>query len=237
MKKHPRLSGLFCLAALVLLGVGLFVFLQRTGFFASVRSLPEMRAYMERFQPYSLLLFFVVQLASVVLAPIPSNVMSLAGAALFGTLRAFLLTWAAVTAGSCIVFALARQLGRPFVERFMGRSSMEKYLALAERKRDVFFFMTFLLPGFPDDALCFLAGVTGITFRRFFLLVLLCRPWGLLVSCAVGGNALRLPLWALGLLCAVGLALFLLAMKYGDRWEDAILQKLRAAEKNHPRRK
>ena len=37
--------------------------------------------------------------------------------------------------------------------------------------------------------------------------------------------------------CAAGLALFLLAMKYGDRWEDAILQKLRAAEKNHPRRK
>ena len=87
--------------------------------------------------------------------------------------------------------------------------------------------MAFLLPGFPDDILCFLAGLTTMPLKRFLLLVLLFRPWGLLVSCAVGGNALALPSWLLVLLCAAGVALFLIAMKYGDRWESALLKKLK----------
>ena len=168
-----------------------------------------------------------MQLLSVVVAPIPSNVTSLAGAAVIGTLEAFLLTYAAVALGSFLVFQLTRRLGRPFAERFVSRSSMEKYRDMIERKQDVFFAMAFLLPGFPDDILCFLAGLTTMPLKRFLLLVLLFRPWGLLVSCAVGGNALALPSWLLVLLCAAGVALFLIAMKYGDRWESALLKKLK----------
>ena len=148
-------------------------------------------------------------------------------AAVFGTLVAFLLTYAAVALGSLLVFQLTRRLGRPFAERFVSRGNMDKYRDMIERKQDVFFAMAFLLPGFPDDILCFLAGLTTMPLKRFFLLVLLCRPWGLLVSCAVGGNALALPTWLLVLLCAAGAALFLIAMKYGDRWESALLKKLK----------
>ena len=206
---------------------GACLFLYHTGFFASVRSLDDMREYIARFSPYSYGVYFLVQLLSVVAAPIPSNVTSLAGAAVFGTLVAFLLTYAAVALGSLLVFQLTRRLGRPFAERFVSRGNMDKYRDMIERKQDVFFAMAFLLPGFPDDILCFLAGLTTMPLKRFFLLVLLCRPWGLLVSCAVGGNALALPTWLLVLLCAAGAALFLIAMKYGDRWESALLKKLK----------
>lgn len=222
---HRKISSVIGILAILALAAALLAFLYQTGFFASVRSLEDMRAYIERFSPYSYIIYFLVQLASVILAPIPSNITSLAGAVLFGTLPAFLLTYGAVTAGSSLVFQLARLLGQPFVERFVGRASVEKYMDLIRRKRDIFFAMAFLLPGFPDDVLCFLAGLTKMSFRRFLFLVLLCRPWGLLVACAVGGNALRLPLEALALLCGAGFALFLIAMKYGDRWEEAILQK------------
>ena len=221
-KKFPRWASVLLIAGLI---AALGYFLVVTGFFESVRSMEDMRAYMERFYPYSYGVYFVVQLASVILAPIPSNVTSLAGAALFGTAPAFLLTYGAVALGSALVFRLARVLGQPFVERFVSRSDLEKYRVLIERKQDTFFAMAFLLPGFPDDILCFLAGLTKMPFRRFLLLVLLCRPWGLLVSCAVGGNALQLPMGALILLCAAGAALFLLAMKYGDRLEAALLRR------------
>ena len=223
-KRIPNWVGILLILGLIVL---LGIFLAATGFFDSVRSLEDMRTYVEQFQPYSYGVYFVVQLASVVLAPIPSNVTSLAGAALFGMIPAFLLTYGAVAAGSALVFWLARLLGQPFVERFVSRKDMEKYMKLVERKQDVFFAMAFLLPGFPDDILCFLAGLTQMRFRRFLALVLLCRPWGLFVSCAVGGNALQLPPWVLVALCAAGIALFLLAMKYGDRAEEWFLQKFR----------
>lgn len=224
MDRNKRTQFLW-IAGIAVLTAGLLLFLYHTGFFASVGSLEEMRAYIEHFSPFSYIIYFLVQLASVIVAPIPSNVTSLAGAALFGTLSAFLLTYGAVALGAALVFQLARQLGRPFVERFVSRRDMDKYMAVIERKQDIFFTMAFLLPGFPDDILCFLAGLTGMPFKRFLFLVLACRPWGLLVACAVGGNALSLPPIALGALCLAGLALFLVAMKFGDRWEEALLRR------------
>lgn len=224
MEQNKRTHWIW-IAAIAVLAAILMVFLFRTGFFASAGSLEEMRAYIERFSPFSYMIYFVVQLASVIVAPIPSNVTSLAGAALFGTLPTFLLTYGAVTLGATLVFQLARVLGRPFVERFVSRRDMDKYMQVIERKQDIFFTMAFLLPGFPDDILCFLAGLTDMPFKRFLILVLVFRPWGLLVACAVGGNALSLPPAVLALLCAAGIALFFVAMKFGDRWEAAILSK------------
>ena len=125
-KKFPRWASVLLIAGLI---AALGYFLVVTGFFESVRSMEDMRAYMERFYPYSYGVYFVVQLASVILAPIPSNVTSLAGAALFGTAPAFLLTYGAVALGSALVFRLARVLGQPFVERFVSRSDLEKYRA------------------------------------------------------------------------------------------------------------
>ena len=214
----------------LLVGLVLFIallggFLYKTGFFEIATSIDDIRDYIERFSPYSYGLFFMIQLLSVVVAPIPSNVTSLAGAAVFGTLASFLLTFGAVVLGGAIVFALAQMLGRPFVERFVSRRDIDKYLDLIHRKETAFFAMAFLFPGFPDDILCFLAGLTDISFKRFMVLVALCRPWGLLFSCFIGGNAVELPPLALAAVGVVGLLIFIIVMKYGDRWETMLLKK------------
>lgn len=170
-------NGLWAVVFLAVLAALVF-FLYHTGFFASVRSLDDMREYIARFSPYSYGVYFLVQLLSVVAAPIPSNVTSLAGAAVLARWWlscSLMLPW---HWGPCWCFQLTRRLGRPFAERFVSRGNMDKYRDMIERKQDVFFAMAFLLPGFPDDILCFLAGLTTMPLKRFFLLVLLCRPWG-----------------------------------------------------------
>ena len=201
--------------------------LYRTGFFQAVRSEADLEAYIQGFAPWSHLAYFGIQLASVIVAPIPSNVTAVVGAALFGFWPSFLLTFGAVAAGSLIVFALARGLGRGFVDRLVSRKVSEKYLDVIRRKRDVFLALAFLFPFFPDDVLCILAGLTDISFKRFAVLVLVTRPWGLLVSCAVGSSVVTIPWWGMALLGVAGLAVFLLSMKYGDRVEEAILEKLK----------
>lgn len=198
-----------------------------SGFFTAIRTAEGIETYIQRFAPYSHLVFFLIQLASVILAPIPSNLTAAAGGLLFGVLPAFLLTAAAVVLGSVMVFRLARILGRPFAERFLSGAFFERYGEVIRRKRDSFLFLAFLFPFFPDDLLCIMAGLTDIPFRRFLFLVIAARPWGLLAACAVGGSVLRIPLWGMALLGAGGLGLFLLAMKYGDKFEQAILEKLK----------
>ena len=147
-------------AALLCAGGG--IFLWHSGFFAAASSQEALRAYIQQFSPYSHLCFFVVQLLSVILAPIPSNVTALAGGVLFGTWPAFLMTFAAVALGSVLVFTLARGLGREAVNRLVDRKISEKYREVIQAKTDVFLILAFLFPFFPDDVLCILAGLTKI---------------------------------------------------------------------------
>lgn len=220
-EKHPAL-----LLTLLLLA-GLCLLLWRTGFFQAVRTAEGIQAYIERFSPYSQLVFFLLQFCSVILAPIPSNLSALAGAMLFGMWQAFLLTMAAVFLGSAAVFLLARSLGQPFAERLVSKRVSARYQELFRTKRDTFLALALLLPFFPDDLLCILAGLTDIPLGRYLVIVALTRPWGLLVASALGGSVVDIPLPAMAAIGVAGLLVFLLGMKYGDRLEEKILQGLK----------
>ena len=222
--KQKKKWAVLALTVLLLGAGGLFLY--RSGFFAACTSIPALRAYIDRSAPYSHLTFFVVQLLSVVLAPIPSNLTAAAGGLLFGTWPAFFLTYGAVMAGSLLVFWLARTLGRDFVDRVVSRKLAEKYQKVIREKTTVFLALAFLLPYFPDDMLCILAGLTPITFGRFALLALFTRPWGLLFASALGGASLSIPMWAMVLIGLAGVMIFVLGMLYGDRLERAVLKRL-----------
>ena len=224
MKKRQKL---IILAAALLLLIGGGWFLYTSGFFQAVRSLETLRAYIARFAPCSHLLFFLVQFLSVVLAPIPSNFVAAAGGVLFGTGPAFLITFSAVVAGSLLTFSLARALGRDFADRLVSRKLSEKYQDILRAKAPVFLTLAFLFPFFPDDMLCILAGLTSLSLRRFALIVLLARPWGLLFASALGGSTLGLSPWVMVPLALAGLVLFLMGMKYGDKAEEAVLRRLK----------
>lgn len=211
--------------AIAILGGSVWA-LYATGFFQAAGSPETLGEYIVRCAPWSHLAYFGIQLASVVIAPIPSNITAAAGAYLFGLWPSFLLTWGAVALGSAIVFILARVLGQKFAGQFVGEKLSERYLDVIRRKRDVFLLLAFLFPFFPDDLLCILAGLTDISFKRFFLLVVIARPWGLLAACMVGSATVSIPWWGMVLLGAAGLAVFLLAMRYGDRLEDALMKRL-----------
>lgn len=224
MKNRQKL--LILMAALLLLAGGGW-FLYSTGFFQSATSLEGVRAYIAQFAPYSYLCFFLVQILSVIFAPIPSNVVAAAGGLLFGTLPAFLVTFSAVVSGSLLTFSLARALGRDFAGRLVSQKLSEKYQSVLQAKTSTFLALAFLFPFFPDDMLCILAGLTSVSFRRFALTVLLARPWGLLFASALGGSSLQLPPWVMAPIGLLGLPLFLLGMKYGDKVEQAVFDRLK----------
>lgn len=98
-------------------------------------------------------MFFLLQFLSVVLAPIPSNITAAAGGVLFGTWPSFFLTFAAVVAGSLLLFWLARVLGRDFAGRFVSRRLSEKYQQILQTKAPVFLTLAFLFP-FSQTIFC-----------------------------------------------------------------------------------
>lgn len=217
---------LFALLAVLLIGGG-GLFLWRTGFFDALSSAQAMECYINRFSPFGQCFYFLLQLLSVIIAPIPSNITALAGAVLFGMWQSFFLTYAAVILGSFLMFSLARVLGRSFADRLISKKVSDKYLEVVRAKQDIFLLLAFLLPFFPDDLLCILAGLTNIRPLRFFIIALAVRPWGLLAACAVGSATVSIPIWGMVLLGVAGIALFVVCLKFGDRWEQKLLNKIK----------
>ena len=167
--------------------------------------------------------YFALQMMTVIVAPIPSNISMMAGALALGFWPAMILGVLAVIAGSVIVFLAARALGRNAVQRFLDKGVMEKYLPIIEEKQDMFLFLTMLFPFFPDDALCMLAGLTKIPLGRFVAIMALARPWGLVVAALLGSGSLSLPVWAWAVIGGAGLLIFVFAMKYSAQIEEALL--------------
>jgi uncharacterized membrane protein YdjX (TVP38/TMEM64 family) len=205
---------------------GLCLFLWRTDLLERLQDTAALRDYLSDQAPWSQLIFFGLQLCSVIIAPIPSNLVAATGGAFFGTWQGFLITILAVTIGSCTTFWLARTLGKNFADRIVRKKLPAHYLELLDRKRDSFLILAFLFPFFPDDLLCIMAGLTDIPFRRFFFIVLFARPWGLLIASAFGGSLCGFSLKSLPILLLCG-ALFLIGLIYGDRMGQAVLKFLK----------
>lgn len=199
------------------------LWLWESGLLERMNSREEIRAMIEAAGPFAGAVYFFIQLLTVVIAPIPSNISMMAGALAMGFWPALLLGFAAIWLGSMGVFLLARRLGQRRVQALVDRGVMEKYLPVIREKQEVFLFLALLFPFFPDDMLCILAGLTSMPTGRFALLVLLARPWGLVFAALLGSGAFSLPLWGWAIWIAALIALFVLAVKYSGRIEDRLL--------------
>lgn len=231
-KKRARRIALAVLVVLAL-AAGVFA-LYRNGWFERIGSVEELRALIDRAGAFAGIVFFLLQMLTVIIAPIPSNVTMMAGALALGFWQAMLLGIAAIWAGSMLMFLLARRLGHRAVQRWMDHGVMEKYLPVIEEKQDMFLFLTLLFPFFPDDMLCILAGLTSMPTARFAGIMLLARPWGLIFAALLGSGELSLPAWGWAVLVGVLAVIFVLAMKYSRQIEErlfALVSRLSARRK------
>ena len=224
-KKSIRVL-LIVLAVAAVLAAGGYA-LWKNGFFEKINSVEALREVIAGAGMWAGGAYFALQMMTVMIAPIPSNISMMAGALALGFWPARSLGVLAVVVGSIIVFLAARALGKKAVQRFLDKGVMDKYLPIIEEKQDMFLFLTMLFPFFPDDALCMLAGLTNIPLGRFVVIMALARPWGLVVAALLGSGSISLPIWTWTAIGVAGLLIFVLAMKYSAQIEDALLRFVR----------
>ncbi len=202
------------------LALALFYVLSATGFLTAVNSPESFRQYLLSAGMWMDVLFIALQFLQVVVLPIPSFVTLLAGTALFGAVRCFLYSYAAIVAGSVAAFLIGRYLGVRAVRWMIGAETLEKWMKKMRGKDDLILTAMFVLPLFPDDVLCFVAGLSSMTLLYFFGMTLVARGISVAGTCFLAG-ALPFTTWW-GILAWVGVwlaefALFILFCKNQDR--------------------
>ncbi len=205
------------IAATILYFIG-----KENGWFTVFESKESFQQYVASFGAWAPLAFFVLQFIQVIISPIPGSVTTLAGGVLFGFFYGFLLSMAAVFLGSLAAFLLGKKFGRPLVERLAGKKIVDKYLSSVSSRQRVLLIFMFLLPFFPDDILCLIAGLSALSLPAFALIVLITRPWGLIFSALVGSGFVSLPIWGWIIIAVVGFAALFLATKYAPLIEERV---------------
>lgn len=232
-KAYARIARM--LLVLLLLGIVClgFYFLSRHLGLADI-TVEGLRAIVEETGGYGVLVFILVSFLQVTFIPIPSTVTILAGALLFGPLPSFFYSLIGIWLGSAFAFLLGRAVGRPFVYFAAGgRETVDYYLGKANGREFVTFFFMFLLPAFPDDLLCAIAGITTLRPSQFALIQLISRPIATAATLTfMTGTLIPYHGWWLLLWAAIillSLAAFILAFKNADAitaFFDGVLDKI-----------
>ena len=144
------------------------------------------RAWVEGRGAWGPIGYLLTQAAQVVVVPIPGTLFPPVGALAFGPWPALALSLAGMALGSAVVFLVARRWGRPLAIRLAGAERVQRYQTLMTARGGLLIWLVFLLPFLPDDAVCALAGLSGIGFGRFMLIATVgripavaaaCSPW------------------------------------------------------------
>jgi uncharacterized membrane protein YdjX (TVP38/TMEM64 family) len=172
-----------------------------------------LRAFVLGFGPFAPVVFVLLQATQVVVAPIPGQVVGLVGGYLFGPVWGTAYSLLGVAVGSTVVFVLSRRYGRPYVERFIVPETVAEFDDLVDSGGLVGLFLVFLIPGLPDDAVCFLAGLTRIPVSKLVLVAVVGRAPGFLLVAVVGADLAAgrasAALWLLGAVSALSLVTYL----------------------------
>lgn len=131
---------------------------------------------------YSKLIFIAIQiLITVLLCFVPGTSAMMIGVAVAiwgSTSVAFLTCFVGVIVSSIAMDLLGRYGGSRIVVRMIGEEEYLSSMAILREKTYTYLPFMYLLPLFPDDALCFCAGTTKIKLWYHLLVIILFRGIG-----------------------------------------------------------
>jgi len=150
----------------------------RTGVLTSQERLQAMAASLGM---AGALLFTVFQAVQVVVPILPGGLGCLAGVLLFGPVWGFTYNYVGICLGSLLAFGVARNCGKPLLSLLFSEKTIQKYSAWTEDRGrfSKMFAWAIFLPVAPDDFLCYLAGTTEMSWRRFTAIILLGKPFAI----------------------------------------------------------
>ncbi len=124
--------------------------------------------------PFGPLAYILLQALQGIIAPIPSNVVGIIGGFLFSW-WGILWTSIGATIGATVVFWLSRRFGRSLVEKLVKKEALDKFDFIIGKRASMIIFLVFIIPGLPDDIVCYIAGLTDVPLKKLIIIFLIGR--------------------------------------------------------------
>lgn len=146
----------------------------KNGLFNSIDSFRE---FILSYGTWANIIFMLVQVTQIVVPIIPGGLTTIFGVVIFGAFWGFIYNYISICIGSMLVFFISRTFGKSIVLNFFGEDTFDKYKhKIKDKTYEKFFAWAILLPIAPDDFLCYLTGLSDMSFKKYATIILLCKP-------------------------------------------------------------
>ncbi|MGM0166904.1 hypothetical protein IGI39_001884 [Enterococcus sp. AZ135] len=155
--------------------VSLTIYFYHLGVFNDMGSLQQLVGQSPIAGP---LIFVLIQIIQVVIPIIPGGISLAAGVLIFGPYWGFVYNYVGIVIGSLILFLMGRHYGKPLIMHLVSDKVYQKYSHwLEDQSRfDKMFTLAIFLPVAPDDALCLMASLTNMSFKKYSAIIFLAKP-------------------------------------------------------------
>lgn len=216
----PWIVAAVCAGLLVVYWFRMPLFYSLHQIYAVLTDRQRVTAFVASFGTAAPLVFMAIQIAQVILAPIPGEATGFIGGYLFGAFKGCFYSTIALSLGSWINFAIGRYLGKRWVRGVIPEDKLEKFDHRLRHQGILVVFVFFLFPGFPKDYLCLFLGVSTIPMRVFLLMATVGRIPGTLMLSLQGALVFEKNYLIFCLVVSINL----LAVYLGYRYRQAIYQ-------------
>lgn len=202
--------------------------LQISGFWEKINGVEDFRAYIESFESYAVVVFILMQILQVVVLPIPGFVAVGAGVLSFGVWKGALFSLIGIMSGSLIAFFLGKYLGYKAVRWLVGQKTLDNLLLKVKGKDKFVLTFMFLFPFFPDDVLCFVAGLSSMSNLYFIIMITITRIISVYTTAfSLNGNIIPFNTWWGILIWAVLIVGTFILSKFLYKHGEKIQEKLK----------
>ncbi len=160
------------------------------GFFEKIKSVEDLRLYVASFGKFTWAVFVIIQFLQVAILPIPGFITVGAGVLLFGPLKGAILSCIGIILGSLCAFFIGRKFGYKVICWLAGKESVDKAINVLKGKDKILLTFMFLFPFFPDDVLCFVAGISAMSWKFFIIMMVITRIISIFTSSFSLNNSL-----------------------------------------------
>ena len=177
--------------------------------------------YIQNKGALGVLIYIGLQAFQVIIPLIPP--IQIIGGVLYGSFLGSVYSCIGIYLGMGIVYVIVRLFGYPIVEAMIDGKDLKKFSFLQNSsKSELIFFILYFIPGMPKDTLSFVAPLTGVKTKNYFLFVLPAR-FPLMILAAVFGSAVRNQEFTFAvILCIIMIDLAILGIIFRDKIISAI---------------
>jgi len=154
--------------AIVLLAVFVFYRQPISNLLHIISDQEAVSIYLQGYGVWGPVVLFILMVAQVFVAIIPGHALMVTAGYVYGMTGLFVIIVSTIL-GSQIAFFIARQYGRSLIYKLASSQIIERWDGMARNQGVMFYFFAFVLPIFPSDLMCYVAGLGKISARRFLI--------------------------------------------------------------------